>query len=68
MEAPLITEESSNRGLEEEGGFGGGVYRRWKGHHKRSDAITHGTVYQRAAALVDLVSVVSSLFLLFSST
>ncbi|CAA6661126.1 unnamed protein product [Spirodela intermedia] len=40
MEAPLITEESSNRGFEEEGG--------------RSDAITYGTLYQRAAALVDL--------------
>ncbi|CAA7397495.1 unnamed protein product [Spirodela intermedia] len=54
MEAPLITEESSNRGFEEEGGVGGSVVRRWKDYHKRSDAITYGTLYQRAAALVDL--------------
>lgn len=45
MEKPLLDGESSGRkGRQPQSGF-----RRW------SDAISHGTAYQKAAALVDLV-------------
>lgn len=48
METPLITEERINPVLE--GGSKG------KQYHRRSDAIAFGDRYQKAAALVDLVS------------
>lgn len=43
---PLLSEGSSSRN---------GGYQRPKTFHRRSDAITYGTTYQKAAALVDLV-------------
>ena len=61
MEVPLIIEDSDSRELDE-GGRGGGRVQLGKGYRGRSDAISYGCVYQRAAALVDLVS-----FLSFSS-
>ncbi|KAJ8626758.1 hypothetical protein MRB53_020065 [Persea americana] len=42
---PLLSEGSSSRN---------GGYQRPKTFHRRSDAITYGTTYQKAAALVDL--------------
>lgn len=51
MDSPLITEASSS------GGAGAGAgYHKHKPYQRRSDAIAYGTRYQKAAALVDLVS------------
>ena len=51
MEDPLLREESSTREI-----HGGATRKRRKGYRGRLDAISYGSVYQRAAALVDLVS------------
>ncbi|RWV80861.1 hypothetical protein GW17_00057794 [Ensete ventricosum] len=53
MQTPLIAGEgSSSSGA---GGWRGGAYQRRKSVPRRSDALTYGDNYQKAAALVDLV-------------
>ncbi|XP_078438900.1 two-pore channel 1 [Wolffia australiana] len=54
MEDPLISQERGSRGIDEEGQGRRAVQSLKKAFRRRSDAIAHGSVYQRAAALVDL--------------
>lgn len=61
MEEPLITEESSSGGGRRRSG--GNVHQR--SYQRRSDAIAYGTRYQKAAALVDLVSLFNEFLILF---
>lgn len=56
METPLITE--TNPVLGGTSVLRGGA--KGKQYHKRSDAIAYGDRYQKAAALVDLVSFLST--------
>jgi two pore calcium channel protein, plant len=60
MEAPLITEaegEEARVSASGEGGRSGGAgWRSVTRYHRRADALAFGDRYQKAAALVDLVS------------
>ena len=67
METPLITEASSSGAVDNGGDGDGDGYQRSKPYYRRSDAIAYGTRYQKAAALVDLVSIILSYFLFLSS-